>query len=153
MRLHSSDSATVSLRPAGYQLDRSGGTAGPGTDWDDDDWLMIHGEVRTADGRAWEFTDPCLTALEAAALASWLRAAAGQAAGPATEPILFTEPNLAFLPGTGDGGHTRIQVRFSYESLPGVAEARFPRLAGRRVSPATARQPQRPRRGGTGLGS
>jgi hypothetical protein len=88
-------------------------------DGDDDDWLMIHGEVRTADGRAWEFTDPCLTALEAAALTAWLQAAVGQDAGPATGPILFTEPNLAFLPGTGDGGHARIQVRFSHESLPG----------------------------------
>ena len=119
MRLLSSDGATVSLQPTGYQLDRPGGTAGPGTDCDDDDWLMIHGEARTADGRAWEFTGPCLTALEAAALGAWLRAAAGQDAGLVTGQILFTEPNLAFLPGTGDGRHTRIQVRFSCESLPG----------------------------------
>jgi hypothetical protein len=109
----------VSLQPAGYQLAQPGGMAGLGADGDDDDWLMIRGEVRTADGRAWEFTDPCLTAVEAAALAAWLQAAAGQDAGLATGPILFTEPNLAFLPGTGDGGHARIWVRFSYESLPG----------------------------------
>jgi hypothetical protein len=90
VRLLSCDGAMVSLQPAGYQLDRPGGTAGPGTDGDDDDWLMIRGEVRTADGRAWEFTDPCLTAVEAAALAVWLQAAAGQdtverqSANPAT---------------------------------------------------------------------
>jgi hypothetical protein len=118
VRLLSDDGTTASLQPVGYQFDRPGGAAVIGTDCDDE-WLMLRGDMRTADGRAWGFTDPCLTTWEAAALAGWLRAVASQDARATIEPMLFTEPNLAFLPGACDGEHASIQVRFSYESLPG----------------------------------
>jgi hypothetical protein len=87
VRLLSDDGTTASLQPAGYQFDRPDGAAGIGTQCDDE-WLMIRGDMRTADGRAWMFTDPCLTPREVAALAGWLRARASQDARATIEPML-----------------------------------------------------------------
>jgi hypothetical protein len=63
------------LHPAGYQFEVTPATADE-EEWDAN-WLMICGNVRTADSRRWAFLDPCLTTWEARSLSAWLRAVAG----------------------------------------------------------------------------
>ena len=128
MRLVSSDGALLALRPIGYQFSRAaqpeGGKAGRTArshgDWDAN-WLVIHGDVRAADGRAWTFTDPCLTTWDAEHLSAWLHAAAGQdaASGHGPAPAAFTEPSLGFFLDGRDGDRVRLRVRLSHEALPG----------------------------------
>jgi len=62
----------------------------------------------TAEGRTWSFSDPCLTTEEARDLQGWLRR-------QADEPMVFTEPNIAFRRCSG---RPSLEVDFSYESLP-----------------------------------
>jgi hypothetical protein len=102
VRLQSRDGASLELGPTGYQFGANP-LAPVGTDWDAN-WLLVHGEVHTADGAAWTFLDPCLTAWEALSISRWLRdAAAGRIAvaehWSGVEDLLhFTEPNVAFQP-------------------------------------------------------
>jgi hypothetical protein len=120
--LLSGDGASAEFRPVGYQF--GGRPAGdPGAADDDDEWdanwLMIRGDIRTADGRAWTFCDPCLTTWEAGLLSAWLHAAARDDVAGHQDEAVFTEPNLSFILDGRDGGRARMRVRFSYESLPG----------------------------------
>ena len=124
MRLLSADGALVELRPVRYQFSRNvaagaGGIASDaGASADRDaNWLMIRGDIRTADGRGWTFTDPCLTTWEAERLSVWLRATASHDPTGRQEAV-FTEPNLSFILDGRDGERVRIRVRFSHESLP-----------------------------------
>jgi hypothetical protein len=116
VRLVSSDGASIILHPAAYQFEVTRATADE-QDWDAN-WLMIHGDARTADGRQWAFLDPCLTTWEARNLSAWLHdAAAGD--GPARRRnIAFTEPNIAFSLKHRRGGRVRLHVCFSHEALP-----------------------------------
>lgn len=115
MRLCSSDGASITLRPAAYQFDVPPATAGE-RDWDAN-WLMIRGDVCTADGRQWAFLDPCLTTWEARNLSAWLRGAVGVGAARRRD-IAFTEPNMAFSIEHRRAGRVRLEVRFSHEALP-----------------------------------
>ncbi|WP_433390399.1 WapI family immunity protein [Micromonospora sp. KLBMP9576] len=118
MEIRSDDGARVRIRPVGYQPG-----VGPPDDPDDaaewDDWLLVETDARTADGQAWSHLDPCLTVVEAYALAGWLRGWAGTA-GPA-EPeavVRFTEPNLAFRARLLRRRRLALTVEFSSGSLP-----------------------------------
>ena len=123
MELESADGAIVRLRPVRYQFAGSEST-GAGRDWDAN-WLIIHGDIRTADSGSWSFADPCLTTWEARSVSAWLRAAASAAAPPsgrsdrhAMPPAAFTEPNLKLTLQDGTLTEAVISVRFSLESLP-----------------------------------
>ena len=124
VRLASSTGALVDLRPTGYQFgeacrtetESADSTTEPADDWDDN-WLVIRGEVTTAEGRSWGFTDPCMTTWEAEDLWAWLEAVSRDATD--RDSVVFTEPNLGFFLDSRHGDCVRIRVRFSYESLPG----------------------------------
>lgn len=114
MRLVSDDGASVSLHPAAYEFEAA--TAGRDQqDWDAN-WLIIHGEVHTADGRQWAFAHPCLTTWEARRLSAWLHGAASGTAGQMS--VAFTEPNVAFCLAGHRAGHLQLRVCFSHEALP-----------------------------------
>jgi hypothetical protein len=133
VRLCSSDGASITLRPAAYQFEVPPATAGE-RDWDAN-WLMIRGDVRTADGRGWAFLDPCLTTWEARNLSAWLRGAVGEGAAR-RRLIAFTEPNMAFSIEHRRAGRVRLEVRFSHEALPPWCHATMP--AGRRVNTSSS---------------
>jgi len=131
VRLLSGDGASVGLRPVAYQFSRQVAAgaaeeptaAEPGTDWDAN-WLMIRGDIRTADDRGWTFTEACLTTWEAERLSAWLHATASR--DPAgRQEAMFTEPNVSFALDGWDGELVRIRVRFSQESLPGWMPRNF----------------------------
>jgi hypothetical protein len=121
VRLTSSDGASLELRPVAYQFGEDGG-------WDnewDPNWLLVHGEVRTAQGSAWSFEDPCLTNWEAGELAEWLREAADGRVPPAADPtdedcpgrLTFVEPNLGFSVAALDGAEVVLRAHLSAEAL------------------------------------
>ncbi len=116
MRLVSGDGASITLHPAAYQFEVTPATADE-QDWDAN-WLMIHGDVRTAGGRQWAFLDPCLTTWEARRLSAWLRDVAVGDAAARRRHIAFTEPDLAFSLKHRRAGRVRLQVCFSHEALP-----------------------------------
>lgn len=125
VKLTSRDGAEVLLVPTRYQFERPA-SAGDGRDWDAN-WLVVHGEVTTADARRWCFDDPCLTTWEAASLTTWLEGVAAGVVEPVAEDDLeeatgsievYTEPNLALsLAGLADE-RACIRVHFSLESCP-----------------------------------
>jgi hypothetical protein len=80
---------------------------------------MIRGDIRTADGRGWTFTDACLTTWEVERLSAWLHAAASQDPAGHQDRVVFTEPNLSFILDARDGERARIRIGFSHEALPG----------------------------------
>ncbi len=122
MRLLSSDGALLDLRPIAYQYGANP-RAAVGTDWDAN-WLMVQGNVRTAEGRDWTFTDPCLTTWEAREIGSWLRGVVAGLVAPATERpeeadlLCFTEPNVALSLVGRSEGRVQVRVHFSLEALP-----------------------------------
>ncbi len=61
----------IEIHPVAYQFGANP-QARPGTDWDAN-WLVVRGQVTTADALDWSFTDPCLTTWEAQELSAWLR--------------------------------------------------------------------------------
>jgi len=140
MDLHSADGTRVRLRPVGYQF--------PDAVGDDANWLIIAGDVRLADGRAWTFTDPALLTWEARELGEWL-ADVAHGRVPVVPPeqaavlpdddespdgaAIFVEPNLAFsvagypvtahLPDTSAlDGTVALRMHLAYESAPPWAE-------------------------------
>jgi hypothetical protein len=84
VRLLSLDGTSIDLRPIRYQFGANP-QALPGTDWDAN-WLIIQGEVHTADGASWTFIDPCLTTWEAREFGAWLRGVAGGIVAPGPGP-------------------------------------------------------------------
>lgn len=122
MRLFSRDDTSVEIRPINYQFGANP-QAAPGTDWDAN-WLVIRGEVKTADGAGWSFTDPCLTTWETRELGSWLRGVANGIVAPAPDwsegkgLLVFTEPNLALSLEQRTNGRLRIRIHLSLEALP-----------------------------------
>lgn len=123
MRLRSSDGAQVELRPMRYQF---AGFKGDGSDRDwDANWLIIRGEVRTADGRSWSFEDPCLTTWDAQELGAWLRGVVSGAVQPTPfnggedDRIKeFLEPNVAMSLAARDNAEAAIRVHLSLEAQP-----------------------------------
>lgn len=104
------------MHPVAYQFDVAAPGSG-GRDWDAN-WLLIQGEVGTADHRQWVFLDPCLTTWEARDLGAWLREAATGNVQPGRRSLVFTEPNLAFCVEEHDGGRASVRIRFAHEALP-----------------------------------
>ena len=118
MKLASSDGTEVILRPVRYQFPerRSFGFQ----DWDAN-WLIIPGDVATADGQRWSFEEPCLTTWDGRLLRDWLRGASGDSVreSPPNNPTLvFTEPNIAFGLEADEGDGVKLLVYFSLESRP-----------------------------------
>jgi hypothetical protein len=120
--LQSRDGASLELDPTGYEFDADP-LAPVGSDRDAN-WLVVHGEVHTADGAAWTFRDPCLTTWEAPSISRWLRDAAAGRIAPTEhwsgiEDLLhFTEPNVALSLQQRAGGRAVVRVHFSLEALP-----------------------------------
>jgi hypothetical protein len=122
MRLPSRDSAWIEIRPTGYQFGANP-RAQVGTDWDAN-WLVVRGDVKTTEGVAWTFVDPCLTTWEAQELAAWLHGVVdGSVPSTAdwaeeTGLLHFTEPNLAFSLEQRTNGRARLRVHLSLEASP-----------------------------------
>jgi hypothetical protein len=122
VRLLSADGALLELRPIGYQFGANP-QAEVGADWDAN-WLVVHGDVRTAEGHGWSFTDPCLTTWEAREIGSWLRGVVAGLVAPATERpeeadlLCFTEPNVALSLVGRSEGRVQVRVHLSLEALP-----------------------------------
>lgn len=124
VRLNSSDGASLDLRPIRYQFREASRRDG---NWDDEwdpNWLVIHGEVRTAVGDVWSFDDPCLTTWEAAELAVWLRDVSQGRITPTDAPaedmsgfLTFVEPNLAFSVAGMDASKVAIRAHLSAEAV------------------------------------
>jgi hypothetical protein len=122
MRLASTDGAVVDLAPVRYQYPEMVPTESP--DWDCN-WLMIHGDIRLADGRCWWFEDPCLTTWDTKDVARWLRRVRrglvrpAPLAGEETKGLReFIEPNLALSLAARDRRSRTIRFHFSAESRP-----------------------------------
>jgi hypothetical protein len=121
--LRSSDGARVELRAVGYQF--PGRRPSTGERDEDANWLVIRGDVRLADGRAWSFEDPCLLTWEARSLADWLRGVASGAVVPkppggddGAPGVVFVEPNLAVSLVARDDRQATIRVHLSLEAAP-----------------------------------
>lgn len=130
MRLGSADGAIVSLRPLGYQFPERSESTVDGFDWDAN-WLIVAAEIRTADGREWSFTSPCLTTAEADALGDWLDALSANRT--TIGELANLEPVLSFQPDdhTDDHAHDRsdgqcrFRLRLALEALPPWSRDRF----------------------------
>ncbi|MFD6272289.1 WapI family immunity protein [Nocardia asteroides] len=93
----------IELRPLRYQFARTSGNRY------DDNWLVVHGEVRTPAG-SWAFADACMLVGEAQEVSPWLRGGVGVT----PQELRFLEPVLSFL--RDDAG--RVGVAFSQEAAP-----------------------------------
>ncbi len=96
MRLTSRDGAWLDLRVLRRQTLQQRAVELDREDWSQT-WLLVRGEVHTADGRHWVFREPCLTPWEAQRLGSWLRAVAHEPAGLIGQGLVFDEPALSFV--------------------------------------------------------
>ncbi len=63
VELASRDGGSLRLRPLGYEFPWAA-TDIDGDDWDPN-WLIIRGDIATADGATWSFEQPCLTIWDA----------------------------------------------------------------------------------------
>ena len=86
----------VNIDIVGYQFPEA-------TEVWDANWLNIRVQLRLADGRVWERTDPCMEVQEAQRLASWLDEVGRHAAlfvgwqhETLHSDVMFTEPCLSF---------------------------------------------------------
>lgn len=131
MELVSDDGARFALTVVGYEFPDVEAlvAADPDAEPDEDDlnWLVVRGEVTTADGARWSFEDGCLTAWQAADLGAWLHALAAGATPDVTDAWLedgrlsFTEPALAFAPAADAApgtGRVAVRVTLAAEALP-----------------------------------
>jgi hypothetical protein len=99
------DGVTITLTALRWQYP-------PGTDEDDDAWVMVGGRVDLGE-RAWSFVQPCLTIEEAGELADWL-----EQGGANGSTLAFLEPNLRFASCGGYDDEVDVRVYFSAESAP-----------------------------------
>ncbi|HEY8719722.1 WapI family immunity protein [Pengzhenrongella sp.] len=142
----SSDGAIVELSVVGYEFPVASDREAQ--DEYDANWLVIDGSVRTAEGRAWSWTEPSLLTSEARELTTWLRSAAttdgavpiwddarltswlADVESDTVEPwssdgadesdglLLFLEPNLGFSVAARAEAMVHLRVHFSLEALP-----------------------------------
>ncbi|WP_156044142.1 hypothetical protein [Cellulomonas sp. HZM] len=90
----------------------------------DANWLVVEGRVRTADGRAWTFRDPCLMTDDLPRMSRWLRAVADGRVPATAVPVpesrllAFTEPNLAWSVGSVSADEVVVRTHLSLESAP-----------------------------------
>lgn len=96
MKLTSWDGAWLDLRVLRRQTLELRSVELDREDWSET-WVLVRGEVRTADGRHWVFREPCLTPWEAQRLGSWLRAVAEAPDRVVGEALVFREPALSFV--------------------------------------------------------
>ncbi len=96
MRLTSLDGAWLDLRVLRRQTVEQRSVELGRPDWSES-WVLVRGEVRTADGRHWVFREPCLTPWEAQRLGSWLRAVGRAPEELVGEGLVFREPALSFV--------------------------------------------------------
>jgi hypothetical protein len=123
LQLVSVDGARLGLRVVGYQFPDPGVLPNTGGDFDyDASWLVIEGQVATAEGRSWAFEDPCLLVPEARELGSWLQIAAAGTFGRYRKrdgaTLEFLEPNLTFALRRHTVERAVLRVGFSHESAP-----------------------------------
>ncbi len=123
MRLGSVGGPFIELRPVRYQFPGNAGD-GRGRDWDAN-WLVVRGDIRTADGRSWTFEDPWLTTWEARALGLWLRGVVSGETLPTPfdgskdeRLLVFTEPNVALSLEERTDNSALIRVHLSLEAGP-----------------------------------
>lgn len=90
---------SVEIEVLGYQFPRVRPTASE-FDWDAN-WLVVQGNVKLG-ARAWSFSDPCLTTVEAVELGEWLRRVANSSDEQPINGRLgdrrfcrFVEPNIS----------------------------------------------------------
>jgi len=122
VQLTSTDGAAFELRLSGYEYPDLTTPGEP-----DANWLVVHGQVRTAAGESWTFDEPDLTTWEAQELLDWLHAAAEGRLEPTDDPgsemvtstLMFVEPNLAFSVAAVEDEHTLLRVHLSLEAVAG----------------------------------
>jgi hypothetical protein len=123
VRLSSADGAWFDLRLLRRQVVEVRAVRLSEADWAAD-WLLVRGEVRTAEGERWAFREPCLTAWEGQRLGSWLRAVAGVGHAPtvaAGTALRFADPTLSFALDDARGDRRLLRVH-----LTGAAGLRDP---------------------------
>ncbi|MCW2581980.1 MAG: hypothetical protein JWQ53_770 [Klenkia sp.] len=96
MRLASWDGAWVDLRVLRRQTLELRAVELDRPDWSET-WLLVRGEVHTAQGRHWVFREPCLTPWDAQRTGSWLRTVAEAPEPLLGEGLVFREPALSFV--------------------------------------------------------
>ncbi|WP_231126163.1 WapI family immunity protein [Motilibacter aurantiacus] len=121
--LEGEDGAALRLVPSAYEFPAA-------REEDDANWLVVRGEARAAAGAAWAFSSPCLSTGEAAALGTWLRAAAAGDVAPLPAPadglwddtspglLTFLEPVLAFSVAAVSGTACTVRAHLSLEAEP-----------------------------------
>lgn len=105
--------ASVALTVLSYEFDDEQ------RDYWDRNWLVVRGDVRTADGLRWTFHEPCLTTWEAASLGEWLRWLATD--GPAEPELHFVEPLLTIESSKELDGTAGISIHLANEAGRPVA--------------------------------
>lgn len=96
MRLTSRDGAWLDLRVLRRQTVEQRAVELARADFSQT-WLLVRGEVHTAEDRHWVFREPCLTPWEGQRLGSWLRTVARSATTVLGAGLLFAEPSLSFV--------------------------------------------------------
>lgn len=96
MRLTSADGAWVDLRVLRRQSVEVRAVELHREDWVQS-WLLVRGEVSTAEGRHWVFREPCLTPWEGNQLASWLRTVAAHPDEVLGRGVLAADPALSWV--------------------------------------------------------
>lgn len=113
----------LSVEVTGYQFPDL--TPSGRRDWDAN-WLVVHGEVRLADGRAWTFDQPSLTTWEAVRLADWFDPPTGSRAAPSlaspslarAATLTFTEPDLVLRQDLTGPAAVVLEVELSHGAVP-----------------------------------
>jgi len=96
VRLASADGAWVDLRVLRRQSVEVRAVELDREDWAHT-WLLVRGEVHTAEGRHWVFREPCLTPWEGNQLGSWLRTVAEHPDEVLGRGVLAGDPALSWV--------------------------------------------------------
>ncbi|SCX55584.1 hypothetical protein SAMN03159343_3323 [Klenkia marina] len=112
MRLASADGAWLDLRVLRRQAVEVRAVELDRADWAQT-WLLVRGEVRTADGRGWVFREPCLTPWEGNQLGSWLRAVAERPGGLLGTGLLAADPTLSWVLDDARGDRRLLRVHLT----------------------------------------
>jgi hypothetical protein len=122
VRLLSRDGTSIEIRPIDHEFGANPETQ-DGTDWDAN-WLVVRGDVKTAESREWTFADPCLTTWQARKFGAWLHAVVDGSVPPVADwsveagLLHFTEPNLALSLEERTEERVRLRIHLSLEASP-----------------------------------